>query len=669
MAPTGQSQAKPAKRHIKTMDGLRTLAIIAVIAFHAGIFAGGFLGVSVFFAMSGYLITNSLLKDLARSGSIDLKTFIGHRLRRLFPTMLAVVFVTAILTALFAPDLLRKMQADAIPALGFFANWWFIFNKLSYFAAAGLPSPLTHFWYLGVLGEFYIVWPFVIWGLSKLGDNVLIRRVVFAIGVASFIAMVVMYNPGDDPSRVYYGTDTRFAELMAGAWLAFVCPLSGKLDLRGLPQRLQGGITRLQSENRSRTVEIISVVALTLIVVMCFTLNGQMSFIYYGGLLIVALLTSVIIFCAVITPTLFDDIMGATPFKFIGDRSYQMYLWHYPLLLIMNPATRTTSLEWWEVLLQIAIICTVSFLSYRYIEETTGKGQIGAFFNGLRTGDFTLLQTIKQHRIVSGACIGVTLAAIVLLIIGPAWVAQGFTPNHEDNAEATHTVESADDSSSSSSSSGYWKADGTVNTKKLKVLLIGDSITYDCEEYFHKLFPKGYLDAQVSRQLYVGADVYKQVLATGYKPDVVVLELGSNSIATEEQIEDFLDAVDSKTPVFWVNLRVPSDVQTKNNKLFPEVMEKYDNARGHVIDWYGASTGHDDYFWDDGTHLRPKGIKAYVKLIRDTVVNTLNADHASADNSESSSSSESTESSDSTTSEESPSNSGDSDSSSSSEAS
>lgn len=224
-ATADQTPARPKSRYIPALDGLRTLAVVAVVLYHLNLTwaQGGLLGVTIFFVLSGYLITRLLLNEVAKTGRIDLKSFWIRRIRRLFPAVVTVVVVTCALCTIFNHVMLTKMRPDILPSLLFFNNWWQIAQDVSYFNALGDPSPLTHFWSLAIEEQFYLVWPPLLLAMVSMHmSKPSTRRVVLGLAAVSAIAMMVLYNPAADPSRVYYGTDTRVFSLLLGAWMAFI---------------------------------------------------------------------------------------------------------------------------------------------------------------------------------------------------------------------------------------------------------------------------------------------------------------------------------------------------------------------------------------------------------------------------------------------------------------
>ena len=318
------------------------------------------LGVTVFFVLSGYLITSLLLVEWDNTKTIDLKNFWLRRVRRLFPAIALVIIVCMALFVIFDHELLTKLRRDLLPALLWFTNWWYVFADISYFEAIGAPSPVTHFWSLAIEEQFYVVWPLLLLALGKAGvGKTAQRRTTIALAAVSAILMAVLYNPTADPSRVYYGTDTRAFSLLAGAWLAYVWP-AYQLNERSGSRMARKELALLDA------VGIVAFVGLLCMVVF---VDDYSPLLYRGGLVLASILTATVIAVIVHPRSMFGRALGLTPFVWIGKRSYGMYLWHYPILLLMNPRNSTADPNPLYLLLQLGIIMGVSALSYHFVEN------------------------------------------------------------------------------------------------------------------------------------------------------------------------------------------------------------------------------------------------------------------------------------------------------------
>ena len=604
----------PTTKKVAALDGLRILAIAAIVAYHADPtwLPGGYLGVSVFFVLTGYLITLSIEREIARTGRLDYPRFVLRRLGRLLPSVIVVVGVTIVLCALFSPALLPKAKTDAIPALLFFENLYYLFRNVSYFAAAGLPSPLTHLWFLGVTMQFYLVWPLVLLLLSRV-----VRRrgqacaVVGALALASAAAMFALYDPMADTARIYYGPDTRAAELLVGALCALLT--RGRGWKLALPARSGSAHGASKRQVPGWAYDLAGLGSLVAIGVMMTQFNGYSDFPYRGGILLVSLLTAVFI-GAVSRPSgsLLGRVVGMPPLAVAGARGFALYLWHYPLLLIMNPATRTTEIPWWGWVLELLVIVAVAEASYRVLERGVGTPVL--------LGQSKVALVLEVASLV--AVLAVSLAPIDAEQTGVPVDQQGtstqgaqFDPAAEPyDLTGTYLAGTGFASAVESINSVNFGVDVETGATDANVLLVGDSVSLGAADQFNRVFPNGWIDSKIGRQLWTGLEVYNQCVADGHGADVVVFALGNNGVARDDQVRALVDACGPDKKVYLVTTRVPMALQDINNQLFWDIAAEYDNVE--VIDWYAESAGHDEYFWDDGTHLRPEGAEAYVMMLR-----------------------------------------------------
>ena len=599
-------------RKVPALDGLRILAIAAIVIYHANAawLPGGYFGVTIFFVLTGYLTTLSIERALTRKEGLDYPRYLLGRVRRLLPSMVVLVGVVAVLCALFAQSLLPKVKSDAVPALLFFENIYYIVRNVSYFAAAGLPSPLTHLWFVGVTMQFYLVWPLLMMLLSRVARRRgTVVRITMALAVASALLMALLYDPLGDTARIYYGPDTRAAELLVGAACA--------LHTRGRGWRFlrtRGGGRRARREDRPQwAYDLAGLVSIAGIVTMMVTLNGYSEFAYRGGMFLAALLTAVLIgVLARPEPGLLSRALGLAPLAVAGRRGFALYLWHYPLLLVMNPATRTTELPWWGWVVELAVIVVAAELSYRLLE----RGEGGPRLRG---------RLRLAHLVEATALVAVVAVSLVPLAAEQTGVpvaeqsaqGQGAAPDPERDGydlTGTYLAGTGFDAAVDSINRLNFAVDVETGATDANVLLVGDSVSLGAAEQFRRIFPQGWIDSEVGRQLGVGLDVYNQCVEAGHGSDTVVFALGNNGVAREEQVRALIDACGPDRRVYLVTTRVPVAYQDMNNELFWSMAAQYDNVE--VIDWYAESAGHDEYFWDDGTHLRPEGAEAYVMMLR-----------------------------------------------------
>jgi peptidoglycan/LPS O-acetylase OafA/YrhL len=381
-------------RYVPGLDGIRAIAVLSVIAFHldVGWAQGGLLGVGVFFTLSGYLITDLLLDRWDRHGSLGLGRFWLGRARRLLPALFAMLIVVSIWAALFDASMIDEVRRQVVSATLYFANWSTIAAHGSYFSRFAAPLPLDHLWSLSIEEQFYLVWPWVLLLMVHLLRS---RRTLMVVALAGAAAsawlMGHLYHPGLDPTRVYEGTDARAFGLLIGAALAMTWPTR---------------IPRRRSVRTPAALDLAGVVGLVGILALVGRTTSLSPFLYPTGLILLSVATAAVIAAVVNPSSLLGLILGCRPLRWIGVRSYGIYLWHWPIIVLWGGEHARA--DWPRAVLQVVATFIVAALSWRFIEEPIRQGALGRLLRGARSR-VALERARRRAMVLAGAGAAVLL--------------------------------------------------------------------------------------------------------------------------------------------------------------------------------------------------------------------------------------------------------------------
>ena len=610
------------RRYITGLDGIRAIAVIMVLSYHLklALFKSGFLGVTVFFVLSGYLITGILISEVEEEGTIDLKNFWLRRIRRLVPAVMSMAVVIIFVSAVVNRIIFTKGCKDFLASVLGFNNWWQIFNKVSYFEAAGVPSPFTHCWSLAIETQFYLIYPLILLGIYKLaksrGEGRAKRGLLFAgvtllLALISVILMIVLFDPQQDASRVYYGTDTRAFSLLFGALLAILW------EYRMVPRRLSASVNM-----------VLGSVSFAALLVMTIAINGSSNFWYRGGQFVGTILTVLMVYAVSGRKTWLSRFLSNPVLKWIGDRSYSIYLWHYPIILLISKGIKAS---WWITLIEIVLSVVMAELSYRFIETPIRHGIIGEYLNILRSRPKSRQEKKRQVQVarrslkVMAGTFVLTVSLILCMVFVPKKNALDTLQKREAKAEETGKMTeeqlAKQNAKGSESDDTICTADLTDDEilEGLNLLLIGDSIEVDVTDDFYEIFPNSVSDTKIGRITSLGKQVLDSYIdEKKWEGEGVIFASLSNSPINGE-LEDIREKIGKDMPLFLTTVRIPHDTfEEESNSKIKKFVEE--NNHTYLIDWYAASEGHDEYFDADDTHLLPAGAKAYAKCIKEAVL-------------------------------------------------
>jgi peptidoglycan/LPS O-acetylase OafA/YrhL len=653
---------KKETNYLYFLDGLRAVAILAVLTFHFDNtwLSGGFLGVEIFFVISGFIITKLLLDEWQKTGEIDLKRFWLRRLRRLIPAAFTVILATWICVLLWFPEEINQIFEDLFYSLTFTNNWNYIVNERSYFDLIGRPRLFEHLWSLGVEFQFYVFWALFCGILFRLQKSVSATLIII-FSLASTILMATLFNPEIDPSRIYFGTDTRISALFIGGIVAILLR-ENNVDL---------------STVDSFFLNLITFIGVMGLASFCFFAKSSDAFLFQGGFLAVSVLTaSVIASCLQlskqqkIAPILW--VLSNKPMRFIGIRAYGIYLWHWAIFALTQPFVDVPFDGLSLLFFRLGLTFMLSEITFQFIEKPIRNGHLERFFmqqksfalwmfagsmslagcSGLMIATEKTLENTPQY--VINEAINEKAASLNEGALDVALIERAKNDAMCDVDETTQVIASENklflvgDQTEKESKSvklrdikthsseikmqtvspvqnrlqferikgkGYVNRVTTVEKagEKSPVFLLGDSVMVGATDELVKRLPNASLDSQVGRQLSKGIQILNERKANNTLSDTVIIHLGNNSPINQHQIDDLVSLLTEKRKIVFVNLKLPRNYELSNNQLLDAAAKKHPNIR--VVDWHSHSMNATNIFGKDGIHLLGNGAKLYAELI------------------------------------------------------
>ena len=604
-------------RRLPGLDGLRGIAVLAVIIYHADVslLVGGFLGVDVFFVLSGFLITSLLIDELTRTNTVDRARFYIRRIRRLMPALFLVLFFSVLVSGLFVLDAAYHVRRDLPWAITFVLNWSYLFFEQSYFVNISRPPLLQHLWSLSVEEQFYVIWPIMLIGLYKVKIGNLTPRVkiftastVLAITSTAWMIHLSVSNGfpiPNDPSRVYFGTDTHAMGLLVGC-AAAALRRSDRLNERLTPDRAAA----------MNGVGILSIAGLAYFFVFVSELN---EFLYRGGFLVLSILTATLVIVAAHPGLKFGSRLGNPVLKWFGDRSYGIYLWHWPIFVLMRSGIDIQLPDPIAFVVKIAIVLVISDLSYRFVEMPIRQGAIGSRLSVWRAAGVprpqarTLMTTAVTVLVLSASLVG--MYRVPVPDAGNLTGIGGITAIDEDPVAVVELAEAPVDDPLINAQQA-----ATVQTEiqaKIPPVVFGDSVVLGARESLKSVMGEISIDAAVSRQ---PEEIAERIRTRRDErrlgPDVVI-HMGTNGIVQEEDLKPILEELRDRNRVVVVNVRVPRVWMKPTNEMISSLVGQYPNVR--LADWNAVSKGKKGYFAPDGVHLTKTGAEVFGNLVNDTL--------------------------------------------------
>jgi peptidoglycan/LPS O-acetylase OafA/YrhL len=570
------------------IDALRAIAVLAVFAYHAGVgwMPGGFLGVDVFFVISGYLITSLLLAEYRRGGHIRLGRFWARRARRLLPAVGVLIAVTMVVAAIVEPDRIDDLRTDAIASLAYVANWHFIVDQQSYFEQFQRPSLFRHLWSLSVEEQFYLFWPLAFAAGMKLAGRRRLLVGVLAGALASVALAWVLFDP-HDASRVYYGTDTHAVGLLLGVALALVW---SPWDLRrGTLGRWTGPV-----------LDALGVLALGYVVLSFVEIHDYDLGLLHGGYLWLALFTAILIAVLAHPAARLGGLLALPPMVWLGLRSYSFYLWHWPVLALTRPGVDVSMPRGILIPLQLLAVLALAELSYRFVERPFRRRPKAA-----ETGAAGWERYTRPALLVG-------VPAVVLLVGWSGIVSTG--ERHLAASAAASTAEFAKVEVEPRRGGGH-RAAGRASRRSRppRIVAFGDSVMIGAKERLAaRLGARFSMNARVGRQAEEFVELSRRLKAGGGRIDALILQMGSNGPLYSDEMEDLRRATSEVGVLLLVNDHAPVSWIEESNDQLREAADTWPHTE--LIDWASVAQEHDKLTWDE-THLTPAGAGVYTRLL------------------------------------------------------
>jgi peptidoglycan/LPS O-acetylase OafA/YrhL len=579
---------KNSTRHISSIDGLRAIAVTAVVLYHLGIswIPGGFLGVDLFFVISGYVITRLILDSINQSSALDLRAFYAARLRRIYPGFLFMVISTIIFIGVWAPEAIKRFLSDLPYALSGTLNWLLVARHQDYFETIGRPPLLQHTWSLAVELQFYLVWPIILLTVLKYFGKKNIARIALIIAIISGTALFLVSLQLDQAnaaqvSHIYFGTDTHSLGLFLGSALA----------VSWIPQNLSANITRRAQD----VIDGIGVVGLLGLISTFLFIDESNASLYRIAFPLAGIFGCLVIISLVHPASRFAPIISTPPFRWIGQRSYGIYIWHWVIFQVTRPSVDLSGQTWALYLARVLLVLALADISLRWVEIPFRQGHVQTWFRGMKYRSSKARVRQQLSVLVSIiAVLAVTSSISISAINKSNQIAQVF------NEELTDQEKSPVDLGSTT---GLW--------------VTGDSVILGIRSKLENKEHISLVNARVGRQapeLLAAIRVDQNSVPSS----PVIFNLGNNNALSEKTVVEIFEVIKNQPQIIVVNTAVPRAWRDSNNAIISKVASNYANAK--LVDWDRISKDRPELFAPDGVHLSPMGSDVYVDLVLSVLV-------------------------------------------------
>ena len=575
-------------RHIASIDGLRAIAVTAVVLYHLGIswIPGGFLGVDLFFVISGYVITRLILDSINQSSALDLRAFYAARLRRIYPAFIFMVVCTVIFIGVWAPEAIKRFLSDLPYALTGSINWLLVARHQDYFEAIGRPPLLQHTWSLAVELQFYLIWPIILLTVLKYFGKKNIARIALLIAITSGVTLFLVslqldQSNAQQVSHIYFGTDTHSLGLFLGSALA----------VSWIPQNLSADIEKRAQD----VVDAIGVVGLLGLIAAFLFIDESNASLYRIAFPLAGIFGCLVIISLVHPASRFAPLISSAPFRWIGQRSYGIYIWHWVIFQVTRPSVDLTGQSWALYLARVLLVLALADISLRWVEIPFRQGMVQNWFRGMkyRSAKVKLRQQLSIAISII-AVLAVTSSISVQAINKADQIAQEQIAQPEDEAANQEDL---------GSTTGLW--------------VTGDSVILGIRSKLESKEHISLINARVGRQAPELLAVMR-VDQSSVPSSPVVFNLGNNNALNEQTVRDIFEVVKNQPQVIVVNTSVPRAWKDANNAIISKVASGYPNVR--LVDWDRVSKDRPELFAPDGVHLSPTGSDVYVDLVLTVLV-------------------------------------------------